>query len=36
MAKGNGPIRGSRIPAAQVSQAKVWQLPEITSDKVFK
>ena len=36
MAKHEGTIRGGRIPAAQAGDAKAWQPPTVTSDKVFK
>jgi len=36
MAKYDGTIRGGRIPAAQAGEATAWQLPTVTSDKVFK
>jgi flagellar assembly protein FliH len=36
MAKHKGTTRGGRIPAAQAGEATVWQLPTVTSDKVFK
>jgi flagellar assembly protein FliH len=36
MAKYEGTIRSGRIPAAQAGDAKAWQLPTVTSDKVFK
>jgi flagellar assembly protein FliH len=36
MAKYEGTIRGGRIPAAEAGDATAWQLPTVTSDKVFK
>jgi len=36
MAKYEGTIRSGRIPAAQAGEATAWQLPKVTSDKVFK